>query len=73
MLPPVPAPPLPPEPVVVPLELHDCSGDGPPARLVDLLETAETEVDARGRVELELPGYGYRWLRVVHETERRLI
>ncbi len=64
---------LAPEPVTVPLELHDCSDEGAPVQLVDLLETGETAVDERGRVELELPGYGYRWLRVVHATERRLV
>ncbi len=64
---------LAPEPVSVPLELSDCSSEGAPVRLVDLLEPGETALDARGRTTLELPGYGYRWLRVVHSTERRLI
>lgn len=58
------------EPVTVPLELGpDHAGQ----TLVDLLEDGETETDDKGRVELPLGAYGYRWLRVVGPGTRRLI
>ncbi len=54
----------------VPLTLDDCSGEHV---LVDLLQDATTALDDRGRVELALEGYGYRWLRVVAPGSRRLV
>jgi trehalose synthase len=53
----------------VPLELDGCGED---VRLVDLLEAGECAPDARGRVTVDLDGYGYRWLRVVRPGHRRL-
>lgn len=66
---------LAPEAVSVPLRLDDCRvPDGSePVRLVDLLEDGSADVDAQGRVTLELPAYGYRWLRVVRPGSRRLL
>jgi hypothetical protein len=55
--------------VTVPLTLTDLP-DG--ARLADLLAEGVTEPDERGRVELALDGYGYRWLRVARPGSRRL-
>lgn len=54
----------------VPLQLNDCE---PGSRLVDLLQEGETELDADGRVEVAMDGYGYRWLRVVPPEGRRLV
>jgi trehalose synthase len=47
--------------------------DDEPVRLVDLLADGACEVGADGRVEVELPAYGYRWLRVVRPGSRRLL
>nr|WP_237728079.1 alpha-amylase family protein [Cellulomonas sp. APG4] len=58
-----------PDPCTVPLDLPDDAG----SRLVDLLERGEAHVDDRGRVELTLEGYGFRWLRVAHAGHRRLV
>jgi trehalose synthase len=52
-----------PEPVAVPLKLDE------EARLVDLLHGDSFDPGA----EVELERYGYRWLRVVREGDRRLI
>ena len=57
------------ESITVPLQLEDCDDSH---RLVDLLERCTTEVDADGRAELTLDGYGYRWLRVVAPDAKRL-
>ncbi|QYG93199.1 trehalose synthase [Iamia sp. SCSIO 61187] len=57
------------EACTVPLQLAD-EPEG--TRLVDQLCDGATELDARGRVELELEGYGFRWLRVVNPGDRRL-
>ncbi|MDQ1723494.1 MAG: hypothetical protein QOG52_522, partial [Frankiaceae bacterium] len=54
----------------VPLRLKDCSAD---STLVDLLREDSTAVDDKGRVELTLEPYGFRWLRVVQPGQRRLI
>ncbi|AEI12791.1 alpha-amylase family protein [Cellulomonas gilvus] len=60
--------------VTVPLTLADLKhDDDAPARLVDLLQDGACDVDGRGRVSLELPAYGYRWLRVVHADDRRMV
>ena len=40
--------------------------------LVDLLQAGEQRTDDRGRVTLELDGYGFRWLRVHHGDDARL-
>lgn len=62
------------EAVTVPLVLTDLTDDeAASARLVDLLQDGECAVDARGRVALELPAYGYRWLRVVRAGDRRMV
>jgi len=53
----------------VPLQLTDTE---PGSRLVDLLQTGATELDAVGRAEVAMDGYGYRWLRVVSPEGRRL-
>lgn len=47
--------------------------DGESIHLVDLLEDGRHPVDADGRVEVPLAGYGYRWLRVVRPGSRRLL
>jgi trehalose synthase len=58
------------QPVMVPLRLGDCDDT---VALVDLLRDGSTPVGQDGRVEVELPGFGYRWLRVVREGDRRLL
>jgi trehalose synthase len=58
------------ERVMVPLNLAGCDET---VRLVDLLEDGSCTIDASGATEVELGGYGYRWLRVVREGDRRLL
>lgn len=58
-----------PDALTVPLELPDEEG----TRLVDLLRQGDCEVGPDGAVELALDGFGYRWLRVQHPGERRLV
>ena len=58
-----------PDTCTVPLRLGPCT-EG--TRLVDQLAPDTTELERTGRVELELEGYGYRWLRVVAPDDRRL-
>jgi glycosidase len=58
-----------PEPRTVPLTLDDC---GASHTLVDLLCDGTTSMDDAGRAEVQLEGYGYRWLRVVAPGSRRL-
>jgi len=41
-------------------------------RLVDLLGAERIPLDERGRVELEVPAYGYRWLRVSRPDDGRV-
>ena len=41
--------------------------------LVDLLQDARTPLDGRGRAELTLDAYGYRWLRLTRPGDRRLV
>lgn len=57
------------EPCSVPLEL-----DGMPegTTLVDQLCDGVAHVDESGAVELQLEGYGFRWLRVITPGDRRL-
>jgi glycosidase len=59
-----------PEPRTVPLTLEGCDSSH---RLEDLLQERTTPLDDKGRAELALEGYGYRWLRVVAEGSRRLL
>ncbi|MBD7919105.1 alpha-amylase family protein [Cellulomonas sp. Sa3CUA2] len=59
-----------PEAVRVPLHLPDADADW---RLVDLLQDDEHAPNGSGKVEIELEGYGYRWLRVVQPGSRRLL
>ena len=61
---------LAPEPRTVPLHLEGC-GSG--HRLEDLLVAGSTPVSDDGAVELQLDGFGHRWLRVVGEGSRRLL
>jgi hypothetical protein len=60
---------LSPDPCAVPLRLRD-QPEG--TQLVDQLCDGTTELDERGRAELALDGYGYRWLRVIPPGSRRL-
>jgi trehalose synthase len=60
---------LSPDPCTVPLRLKD-QPEG--TRLVDQLCDGTTELDGRGRAEVALDGYGYRWLRVIPPGSRRL-
>jgi hypothetical protein len=57
------------EPVTVPLTLSNLA---PGTVLADLLENGAVEPDGKGRVELQLGAYGYRWLRVTPPGSRRL-
>jgi trehalose synthase len=60
---------LKPDSCTVPLTLEDCDSSH---YLLDLLRDSEgTEIDDRGRVELTLEGYGYRWLRLTSRDSRR--
>ena len=59
-----------PEPRTVPFTLEGCDTSH---RLVDLLQPGETTVSDKGTVEIQLDGYGYRWLRVVAQDSRRLV
>lgn len=58
-----------PEPLTVPIHL---SGYDEGAVLADLLSDGESPVPVNGRVELPVEGYGFRWLRVVRQGDRRL-
>ena len=61
---------LSPESCTVPLNLEGCDDSH---HLVDLLQdSGSTEIDDRGRVEVTLDGYGYRWLRLMSRDSRRL-
>ncbi len=55
--------------VTVPLQL---SADRQNCLLADLLTEGDTSVDGQGRAEIQLDGYGFRWLRVVPPGDRRL-
>lgn len=57
------------EPVTVPLKLGRCE-EG--TSLVDQLCDGTTELDPTGTVEIQLDGYGYRWLRFTRSGDRRL-
>ena len=57
------------EPRMVPIRLADCDDS---CELVDLLQTGRTRLGGSGDTDLELDGYGYRWLRVTRPGDRRL-
>ncbi|MCU1545114.1 MAG: trehalose synthase, partial [Homoserinimonas sp.] len=57
------------EPLAVPLIIEGADDD---TRLVDLLHDEVTRTSATGAVELNLEGYGYRWLRVLDPGSQRL-
>lgn len=64
------------EGLAVPLELPADlrrGGSWEGHELVDLLQTARTPLDGRGRAELTLDAYGYRWLRLTRPGDRRLL
>jgi glycosidase len=61
---------LSPEAVEVPLTVDGC---GDEHQLMDLLQDGGIRPDAKGRVDVRLDGYGYRWLRVVEPGSRRLV
>ena len=58
------------EPVTVPLAMPDLA---PGTRLVDLLCDGQHAIDDKGRTEVPLEAYGFRWLRVVRPDDRRLL
>jgi trehalose synthase len=58
-----------PNPVRVPLKLKDLADD---ARLSDLFSEETVDIDDRGRTDVELAAYGYRWFRIVDPGDRRL-
>ena len=58
-----------PEPLTVPVAL---AGEDEGTLLADLLCDGDAPLDAKGRADLPLEGYGFRWLRVVREGDRRL-
>jgi glycosidase len=57
------------EPCMVPVDVGPCE---PGTSLVDLLCDGETELDGKGRAEIALEGYGFRWMRVNDPRSRRL-
>jgi trehalose synthase len=58
------------EAVTVPLRLDGCDEH---TRLVDLLCDGTTSLDERGRAEIALEPYGFRWMRVNGPGQRRLL
>jgi trehalose synthase len=54
----------------VPIKLDDCDNR---CQLVDLLKRGSTPLDGSGKAEVDLDGYGYRWLRVIKPGDRRLL
>lgn len=54
----------------VPIKLDDCDDR---CRLMDLLRGGTTPLDRSGKADLDLDGYGYRWLRIIKPGDRRLI
>ena len=57
------------DPHVVAVTVPEAEGQ---VHLVDLLEHGRSTTDDQGRIELSLPGYGYRWLRVHRGNDLRL-
>jgi len=60
---------LAPDAVTVPFTLPDTD---PECELTDLLQTGTTTPGKHGETEVELDGYGYRWLRITRPGDRRL-
>jgi hypothetical protein len=61
---------LAPDRCVVPFTLDGCDSSH---HLVDLLhDDLEVAIDDRGRAEVALEGYDYRWLRLMSRDSRRL-
>ncbi|MGX5696185.1 alpha-amylase family protein [Agromyces soli] len=58
-----------PRPATVHLELDSVE---PGSRLSDLFGATVVPIDERGRADVELGAYGYRWFRVVDDDDRRL-
>ena len=56
-------------PATVTLPLGEVVED---ARLSDLLSDTVVPIDDRGRAEVEVAAYGYRWFRIVDPRDRRL-
>jgi trehalose synthase len=54
----------------VPIKLDDCDDR---CQLMDLLRRGTTPLDRSGKADLDLDGYGYRWLRIIKPGDRRLI
>jgi hypothetical protein len=56
---------------IVPIQLE---GAPPGSILVDLLHgLAEHELDPKGLIEVDLEGYGYRWLRLRRPEDEAII
>jgi hypothetical protein len=56
---------------IVPIQLDDAP---PGSVLVDRLDgLSEHELDAQGRIELDLGAYGYRWLRLLRPGDEPII
>ncbi len=47
-------------------------GEAEGTELLDLLEEGRQELPADGKVQLDLPAYGYRWIRIVRPGQKRL-
>jgi len=60
---------LSPDAATVPFTLADTDNH---CELLDLLQSGVTTPSRKGEVELQLEGYGYRWLRISHPGDRRL-
>jgi hypothetical protein len=58
-----------PRPATVTLELGEVP-EG--ARFSDLFAVDSFDLDERGRIDVHLDAYGYRWFRVVDPGDRRL-
>ena len=61
------------EGVIVPVQL----ADAPECKLVDLLGSgdglAEHDLDTKGRIDIGLEPYGYRWLRLLRPEDPPII
>jgi hypothetical protein len=58
-----------PTPTVVPLDLGPVAPD---TQLSDLLHVDRYDLDERGRIDVQLEAYGFRWFRIVEPDDRRL-
>ena len=58
-----------PTPTVVPLDLGPVAPD---TQLSDLLHVDRYDLDERGRIDVQLDAYGFRWFRIVEPDDRRL-